>query len=395
MAGQLSDPALLGRLSDFSHVALAVSGGSDSLALMHLAAEWRVARGLPAISVLTVDHGLRAQSGEEALQVAGWAKALGLRHETLVWGGVKPHSGLMARAREARYALMSDWCRDNQAPLLMTAHTMDDQAETVAMRLARTSTAASLAAIWRERDMGGVILHRPLLKVRRAALRDYLRARGQEWLDDPSNEQERFERVRIRRALNERADDVVPQLAGQAAEAARQVAETQQAAREWASQHLTWKPEGYGVIDRQSFSLLTPDVQNAVLQGLLETLAGTRAAPQPLASLAQWLGTGGASRRSLGGVLFGLRRSTAVVGREAGRIPRHPVALPESGMLLWDHRFRVEGKTGTIIVPAVRQVSRLAPPPPTPRFIRDGWPCANTASGEAAAVAVTFMPCLR
>ena len=106
------------------HVGLAVSGGSDSMSLLRLAARWA---GEHRLTVLTVDHGLRPGSAEEAAQVGRRAAALGLPHVTLSWEGEKPATGIQAKAREARYRLMKEWCEANGVPALLTAHTIDDQ----------------------------------------------------------------------------------------------------------------------------------------------------------------------------------------------------------------------------------------------------------------------------
>jgi tRNA(Ile)-lysidine synthase len=139
--------ALLAPLGAFDAVALAVSGGSDSVALMTLVAEWATARATPPrLAVLTVDHGLRAGSADEARRVVGWAEARRLAAHVLTWTGAKPSTGIQAAAREARYRLMRQWCDDHGFGPLVTAHTLEDQAETVLMRLARGSGVEGLAA---------------------------------------------------------------------------------------------------------------------------------------------------------------------------------------------------------------------------------------------------------
>ena len=153
------------------------------------------------ISVLTVDHGLRPEAAAEAVKVAEWCARLGLEHHTLRWEGTKPKTGLQAKARAARYDLLSAWCKANGVTYLLTGHTMDDQAETVLMRQQRTDTAESLAGIWETAVWDGVKVFRPLLGQSRADLRAYLASLGQPWIDDPSNSDTRFERVRVRQAL--------------------------------------------------------------------------------------------------------------------------------------------------------------------------------------------------
>ena len=184
---------------------IAVSGGSDSMALMRLAA--RLAEnGEAAVSVATVDHGLRAASRLEAATVGAAARDLGLDHAILAWAGEKPKTGLQTAARRARYLLLVRHAHEIGAEAIMTAHTADDQAETVAMRLARRSGPRGLSAMREDAWIAAgastpIRLLRPLLGVRRQALRDFLTAEGAGYFDDPSNDDPSFERVRVRRRL--------------------------------------------------------------------------------------------------------------------------------------------------------------------------------------------------
>jgi tRNA(Ile)-lysidine synthase len=184
---------------------LAVSGGADSIAMLHLAADWarRHAQCGISLHVATVDHGLRPEAGAEAEAVGGVAMALGLPHTILSWTGEKPATRLQEAARAARYALLRRLAEalPAQPARLLTAHTADDQAETLLMRLARGSGVDGLASMRPVRMLGQVQHHRPLLGVTKAQLLAQLSAGGITWLDDPSNTNDRFERVRIRRLL--------------------------------------------------------------------------------------------------------------------------------------------------------------------------------------------------
>src|SRR6202790_4922314 len=147
-------------------IVLAVSGGPDSIALVGLAARWR--RGLtrgPRLIAVTVDHGLRAEAAREARDVRRLARALDLPHRTLRWAGTKPKTGLPAAARAARYRLLAQAARANGATHILTAHTRDDQAETLLMRMLRGSGLSGLAAMARESERDGLLLARPFLNV--------------------------------------------------------------------------------------------------------------------------------------------------------------------------------------------------------------------------------------
>jgi tRNA(Ile)-lysidine synthase len=192
---------LFGSLSQASGIVAAVSGGPDSMALMHMLARWRAAGAHPPILVATVDHGLRPEAAGEAAFVARQAAASGLPHRILAWTGEKPQAGVQEAAREARYRLLVGYAHETGASHLVTAHTLDDQAETVMMRLSRGSGLSGLAGMRPQRDRGGVLHARPLLGLPKQALLDLCRREGWGFVSDPSNADERFARVRWRRIM--------------------------------------------------------------------------------------------------------------------------------------------------------------------------------------------------
>jgi tRNA(Ile)-lysidine synthase len=180
-------------------VILAVSGGPDSVALMWLAARWRRAltRG-PRLIAVTVDHDLRAGSAREAADVKRLARALDLPHRTMRWTGAKPKAGLPAAARAERYRLLARAARLNGATHILTAHTRDDQAETLLMRMLRGSGIAGLAAMARQTEREGVLLARPLLDVSKAQLVATLKKAKIDFAEDPTNRDVHFTRPRLR-----------------------------------------------------------------------------------------------------------------------------------------------------------------------------------------------------
>jgi tRNA(Ile)-lysidine synthase len=181
---------------------LAVSGGPDSVALMWLAARWRraVARG-PELTVVTVDHGLRPEAAREAREVKRLATELGLPHRTLRWRGAKPKTGLPAAAREARYRLLAQAALAVGASHVLTAHTRDDQAETLLMRMLRGSGLAGLSAMADVSQRDGIVLVRPLLDVPKAQLIATLKRAKVGFADDPTNRDTAFTRPRLRALL--------------------------------------------------------------------------------------------------------------------------------------------------------------------------------------------------
>jgi tRNA(Ile)-lysidine synthase len=178
-------------------LALAVSGGPDSMALLLLAH----AAFPGAVIVATVDHQLRAGSAEEAEMVAAHCAVLGIPHATLSPGAPIAGASLQAQARAARYALLVDWAMRAGAAALATAHQADDQAETFLMRAARGTGLAGLAGIRASRMEGGILLVRPLLEWRRAELRAIVRRAEAPFVDDPANLDPRHDRTRFRRLL--------------------------------------------------------------------------------------------------------------------------------------------------------------------------------------------------
>jgi tRNA(Ile)-lysidine synthase len=192
---------LFAPLDRASGILAAVSGGPDSMALMHLLARWSGTGRRAPVLVATVDHGLRPEAAGEAAFVAREAASLGLAHRTLAWRGDKPRTGIQEAAREARYGLLVRCAREEGASHLVTAHTRDDQAETVLMRLARGSGLTGLSGMRRNRDRDGIRHLRPLLDWPKETLLDLCRAQGWRFVSDPSNLDERFERVRWRRIM--------------------------------------------------------------------------------------------------------------------------------------------------------------------------------------------------
>lgn len=203
---------LFAALTGEKAVVLAVSGGPDSLALMWLAARWRRARKHgPRLLAVTVDHGLRPASAAEAREVKRLAAEWGMTHQTRRWRGEKPATGLPAAARVARYALLGQAARRFGAACVVTAHTRDDQAETVLMRLMRGSGLTGLGGMAPASTRGDVTLLRPLLGLGKTRLLATLQRAGIGYAEDPTNHDARYTRPRLRMLM--------PQLAAEGADA--------------------------------------------------------------------------------------------------------------------------------------------------------------------------------
>lgn len=178
-------------------IGVAVSGGGDSVALLHLL--WRL--GGASLHAVTIDHRLRPEAADEAVQVSALCQRLGVAHETLVWEHGEISGNIPDQARRARYGLIAEWAKRNGVGHLLLGHTADDQAETLVMELAREAGLDGLSGMRPSWAADSIFWQRPLLSVSRSTLRDYLRGRGIQWIDDPTNADESYQRVRARHAL--------------------------------------------------------------------------------------------------------------------------------------------------------------------------------------------------
>jgi len=194
-------------------IALAVSGGPDSTALMLLAARWRDSlKTKPKLVAVTVDHGLRKESKGEAAAVARLARKLNVAHRTVRWNGRKPATGVQEKARAARYRLLGEAAQKAGAAHILTAHTLDDQAETVLIRMSRGSGLTGLGAMTRTAPLppdgeSKIVLVRPLLDIAKSRLIATLDVAKIPYADDPSNRNPRFARPRLRNLMGALAEE--------------------------------------------------------------------------------------------------------------------------------------------------------------------------------------------
>jgi len=343
--------ALFECLKSYARLALAVSGGGDSLALMHLITRWTAETpGAPLLHVLTVDHGLHADSAHVARQVCEQAACLDLPCTVLHWRGEKPRTGIEQAARNARYALLGGWCMEHDAALV-TAHTLEDQAETFLMRLTRGAGVDGLSAMPCQGTVPGtqppVPLLRPLLEVPRARLRATLRTLGISWHEDPANADERFERTRLRRLLPllQEVGITPAAIAGSARRLHRARIALDAAANTFLQEHASLRPLLWTEISRIAFRSLPEELQLRALARLLGHLGGNGAPLRDMAALErllEWLRQESETRsRTLAGAQLRCRRQGIVIGREPGR-PGPPLLLtPETPAGTWDNRYHI------------------------------------------------------
>lgn len=318
----------------------AVSGGGDSLALLLLLHDFLHRHDSAArLLAVTVDHGLRPESADEARQVASLCAARGIAHETAVWRGAKPAAGLGAAAREARYGLLADAAARVSADTILTGHTLDDQAETLAMRAAR-GEGAGLAGMARQTLLEGrAWIVRPLLGTRRQALRHWLAAQDVAWIDDPTNENPAFERARVRRALSETEIGELARRA-QAEGVARRV--LARVAASLVDRFARRPSPGLLRLDHALFGPeADPKASVLALRALLAAAGGTPHLPDRsrAEALHARLAAGERLRVTLSRAVVDARRDGVYLLREARDLPR--VALSAGEETIWDGRYRV------------------------------------------------------
>lgn len=309
---------------------LAVSGGGDSVALLHLA----VGAGCP-VAVATVDHGLRAEAAEEAAMVARSCAALGVPHETLHWRW-DGRGNLPDAARRGRTALLAGWAKARGLSAVALGHTRDDVAETLLMRLDRDAGVDGLAAMSARREVQGVAFIRPLLAVGRGELRDWLSARGIDWADDPTNTDMRYTRARTRARLAEQGGAEGLAALAQGWRLLRDALEAQ-AAR--FVRHAVRIDRGDVLVDRAAFADAPEETRRRVVLAALRWLASADYGPRGPA-LSRFLASLTEGRPSaLAGCRALIQGPTLRLTREARSVATSETPLGS----LWDGRWHVEG----------------------------------------------------
>lgn len=357
--------AALGPFEPAPTIAVAVSGGADSMALAVLLNACLAETGGGAIA-LVVDHGLRSGSAAEARQVGAWLGALGIAHHRLVWQATEARRGQQAAARAARYGLLARWCVRHGILHLATAHHRDDQAETLLLRLGRGSGPDGLAAMPAIRELRDLRLLRPLLSVPKARLEATLRSRGLPWVEDPSNRDSRFARtgLRDRRPALEALGLTASRLAATAEQLGRNRAAMEQAVARLLADAAEVDPAGFAWADAETLVAAGEDRGARALSRLLLAIGGGEYTPRSerLLRLYRKLGHGSFRGATLAGCRVLPRGGRLLIAREAARVPT--VTVASGDRLRWDGRFDVAIPRGP-----GRVTGRLALGP----LGRDGW----------------------
>jgi tRNA(Ile)-lysidine synthase len=323
-------------------LAVALSGGADSLALTILADRWARQRG-GQICALSVDHRLRPESGAEIRRLRNWLTARGIHHQVLVWTEEKPQSGIQEAARLARYRLLNQWCREHACLHLLTGHHRDDQVETHLIRRRAHSGPDGLAGMSAIRELADCRLVRPLLGVARSRLVAFLESERQPFVTDPSNFDPAFERSRLRCGKDAQTSDIeVSHIVGnvRALGALRVVREEERDTllARYASLH----PAGFSSLDPALLADASPEASARLLSCLTATIGGAYYPPrrERIARLRAVLGTASVRGHTLGGCRFARWRERILVTRELARAAP-PVQLQPGKRIVWDRRFEI------------------------------------------------------
>jgi tRNA(Ile)-lysidine synthase len=313
---------------------LAVSGGGDSVALLHLAVE----AGL-TVTVATVDHGLRPEAVAECAAVAEACAALGVAHEVLRWRW-DGRGNLQDAARRGRLALLADWAKARGCAAVVLGHTQDDVAETFLMRLARDAGVDGLAAMAARREVGGMVFIRPMLAIGRGELRAWLLARGVAWAEDASNEDARFARVRARRAVAAMADaGVGPAEIAALAERMADLRAALEAVTADAAARVARVDRGDVILDAAGLSALPVELRRRLVLAAVMWISSAEYGPRGI-ELDRFVAAMSEGRAAtLAGVRLTVGQGRLRLTREA----RAVAGLEAPVGAVWDGRWRVSG----------------------------------------------------
>ncbi len=322
-----------------ARLGVAVSGGGDSVALLHLLSDIARTEQIELFAA-TVDHRLRDESADEAEWVAHRAKSLCVPHETLIWQQWDGRGNLQDQARQVRYQLLTDWAHRNGIGSIALGHTADDQAETLLLRLGRASGVTGLSGMARVRKTGGIDLLRPMLGVTRAQLRAYLADIDADWIEDPSNHDRRFDRIKARDALKTLSDiGISAQSLTRVAENLAQADEALALYTQESAGRFLIADSGDVCIDRVKFSVLPGEIQRRLLVGSLAWIAGAGYPPRRAATDQAIAAILEGEPSTIGGCMLIPKGNNTWICRELNAVADEWCAIGEA----WDKRWILSG----------------------------------------------------
>jgi tRNA(Ile)-lysidine synthase len=276
-AGKLNE---LGPFEDEPIFAVAVSGGADSLALTLLCHDYATSLGGKIIA-LTIDHALRVDSAKEAAEVNKLLLAHNIEHHILNWDhAAKPESNIQSKARQARYDLLTNYCKQQNILHLLVAHHRDDQAETFLMRLERGSGVEGLSSIRLVSSYNKVRILRPLLSIEALVLKQYLQHRNIVWIEDPSNLNKQFTRIKIREYLNNNDKLITSRLCDTVTSMQRANNSISKSTYDLMVRAVKISPLGFGEISIKDFIIADEEQALRTLSALITTISGSNYPPR-------------------------------------------------------------------------------------------------------------------
>ncbi len=325
-------------------IAVALSGGSDSMCLTLLLKKWTIQHGGKLVA-LTVDHGLRSESRQEAACVTQWMKHQEIEHHILPWEGIKPLSKIQEYARAARYNLLENWCNTHGILHLCLGHNLEDQVETALFRLCRGSGLDGCAGMSAIIEKPTLRILRPILNVSRETIKQVLELNKQQWIEDPTNTNSKYTRNRLRKLQGLLGQE------GLSTQRAFGFAKKQGQARlaleiatnEFIAKNIALYPEGYAFLKKDQLCNTPGDILLRSLAWILMSISGQDFPPRHknLEYLhSQLVSDSITTSRTCGGCLISVRKHGILFAREDGLIS-DTMQFHKDLTTIWDRRFTI------------------------------------------------------
>lgn len=329
-------------------VAVAISGGVDSIVLLHLIITWTKKNNFSLPIALTVDHKLRPESQKEAEFVVNYAKELGVEESFILnWEKKGIKGSVQAQARHARYKLLTEWCKDNNIKYLFVAHHKDDQAETFLLRLERGSGIDGLSSMDYKSYMNGICILRPLLDFSRSDIEEYAQSYGLKWVEDKSNQDVKYRRTLYRALL--KASDNQEVLTGRISLAAMHMKRAAKALKHYTrlalNDCINIHDLGYIEIKFSQFKELPEEIALRIVLYSLMAIGGKCYKPRfskLIVIFNEILQKNSAINRTFSGCIIKKHEENVLIIREASKIQEMTVNLPLKEPIEWDNRFSCE-----------------------------------------------------
>ncbi len=323
-------------------LAIAVSGGCDSMCLLRLLSDWCKANHHPLVA-LTVDHGIRPEAKDEANQVQSWCQLLDVKHYTLTWKGTIPTSNIQAKARKIRYKLLEEFCKNHHILHLFLAHHKQDQAETVMLRLMRGASVSGMAAMRKQSTYNNILLLRPLLTISSEQICATIKLYQQDFIQDPSNQDPRYLRVETRQFLDQlqRKEEIVTHINRTAKHMQRVNAFLNQEVTYTKEKYVNFHPFGFAIIQKDFFSNTHEEIALRTLSQTLMSVSGASKTVrfEELERLYHSLRLQETSALTLGGCIIRQRKNKFLILRETAALAKATAVRPN---MIFDGRFFCE-----------------------------------------------------